>query len=85
MFFPPRLKKVRAVKPHRLHLSYADGVSGEIDFSRYLSGEVFKPLKDWNYFKRVRRYVLFDTIHWPNGADIAPETLYKLTKKAAAR
>jgi hypothetical protein len=58
-------------------LSFADGVEGEVDLSRYLGyGPVFKPLADEEFFRQLR--VEAGTIAWPNGADIAPERLYEL-------
>jgi hypothetical protein len=38
---------------------------------------VFEPLADPAYFARVRLEPGAETISWPNGADIAPETLYE--------
>lgn len=46
-----------------------------IDFENWLHGPVFEPLKSPEYFKR---FILDGwTVAWPNGADIAPETLYE--------
>lgn len=57
-------------------VSFDDGVEGEIDFSDYLSrGPVFEPLKDKALFAKAT--VEGGTIGWPNGADVAPETLYE--------
>jgi hypothetical protein len=58
------------------YIMFDDGVDGEIDLSVYLSrGPVFEPLKDKLLFSRAT--VKGGTIGWPNGADIAPETLYE--------
>ncbi len=58
------------------HIRFDDGVEGEIDFSDYLSrGPIFEALKDKALFSKAK--VEGGTIGWPNGADVAPETLYE--------
>jgi hypothetical protein len=37
---------------------------------------VFEPLADAAYFRQVRLDEELGTVVWPNGADIAPETLH---------
>jgi len=37
---------------------------------------IFKQLTDINFFKKVKFNAESDTIAWPNGLDIAPESLY---------
>jgi len=63
---------------HRLRLDFDDGSSGEIDFSDEEWQGVFAPLADPNYFGAVELDEELGTIVWPNGADIAPETLRRL-------
>jgi hypothetical protein len=66
------------------HVVFDDGTSGDIDFSEYVGrGPVFEPLRDTAFFKKAR--VEGGTISWPNGADIASETLYeKISRQQAA-
>jgi len=59
----------------RIHLTFNDRSSKTIDFARWLKGPVFAPLKRAGYFKRF--FLDGGTVVWPNGADIAPETLYE--------
>jgi hypothetical protein len=59
---------------HRLWLEFNDSSEKIVDFRRWLQGPVFEPLRDPSYF---RQFVIDGgTVAWPNGADIAPETLY---------
>jgi hypothetical protein len=69
---------VQYLGDHRLRLRFEDGASGELDLSREEWKGVFAPLADPDYFKKVELDEELGTIVWPNGADIAPETLYRL-------
>jgi Protein of unknown function (DUF2442) len=70
----PRVRSAEYRGGFRLHLTFHDGTAGTVDFRRWLRGEVFEPLKDPAYFQQF--FVDVETVAWPNGADIAPETLY---------
>jgi hypothetical protein len=61
---------------HRLRLGFEDGGEGEVDLSGWCWHGVFEPLADPNYFRQVKLDQELGTIVWPNGADIAPETLH---------
>jgi len=68
-----RVVSAKYVRAHQLRIEFSDGAEKTIDFSRWLHGEVFQPLADKREFKRF--FVAGGTVCWPNGADIAPETL----------
>jgi hypothetical protein len=60
---------------YRIRLIFNDGSQKTVDFGQWLNGPVFEPLKDEAYFRRF--FIEGGTVAWPNGADIAPETLYE--------
>ena len=62
---------------YTLSLSFSDGLTGEIDYWQWMEQyPFFAPLKDPEYF---RRFALDGwTVIWPNGADIAAETLHRV-------
>ena len=68
-------------KDYVFHVEFDDGVAGDIDFHEYINkGPIFKPLKTKEFFMKeffIRAAIEGGTITWPNGADIAPETLYE--------
>jgi len=61
------------VSAHRLRLRFSDGEERTVDFSQWLHGDVFEPLRSIRYFRKF--FISGGTMCWPNGADVAPETL----------
>ena len=59
----------------RIHLVFNDQSESTVDFEQWFDGPVFEPLKKTSYFRKF--FLDGGTVVWPNGADIAPETLYE--------
>ena len=68
----------RALDGYTVRLEFNDGAIKDVDLSGELYGEVFEPLKDFGFFRRVAVNPETGTIEWPNGADFAPEFLYDI-------
>jgi len=73
------------ISGYTYHVTFDDGLNGDVDFSEYpQKGPVFAPFKDPGFFRCA--FVEGGTIAWPNGADIAPESLYeKILQKERSR
>ncbi len=74
---------VTYLEDYKLRLEFSDGVIKDVDLKDELYGEVFEPLKDIEFFKQAAVNFDTNTIEWPNGADFAPEFLYKIGERVA--
>ncbi len=63
----------KADEDFSLDLKFSDEKRKRFDATPYLDYEVFKPLKDLNYFKQIK--IAFGTVQWTDEQDISPETL----------
>jgi len=68
--------EARYVRDYVVWLRFRDGTAGEIDLESVLRGPIFQPLKDLAVFRQFFIHPEFDTLAWPNGADVAPEFLH---------
>jgi hypothetical protein len=66
-----------------IEVEFNDGIKKVIDFKQFFKGPIFEPLNDEAYFKKF--YIEGWTIAWPNGADVAPETLYSCEEVSARK
>ncbi|MCK4564624.1 MAG: DUF2442 domain-containing protein [Verrucomicrobia bacterium] len=72
--------KAEYIGGYALHLTFNNGVSGDIDLEDELYGEMFAPLRNIEKFKEFRVDEEIDTVVWGNGADFAPEFFYDKMK-----
>ena len=71
-----RIVEVKPVSGYILEVEFSDGIAGSINLSNRLFGEMFEPLRDQTLFNQVQ-IDEFGAITWPNGADLAPDALYR--------
>ena len=72
------IKQAKHIKDYELEITFEDGVRKKVNLQPYLEGEIFQPLKNLDYFKKVKVSPDIDTIYWDNGADLSPEFLYQI-------
>lgn len=72
---------VRHLQDYQLEVVFNDGSVRRVDLEKELYGEVFEPLKDKDFFRKVQLNAETGTIEWPNGADFAPECLHELGRE----
>jgi hypothetical protein len=70
-----RVVKLARLSKYRLRVEFDDGVSGTIDLSGELDGEVFQPLRGEAVFRQVT-VDEFGAVCWPNGPDLAPDAMH---------
>ena len=69
---------------YRIRLRFEDGTVGIVDLEDRLWGPMFESLMDPVVFRRVRVDPQAGTITRPNGADLAPDTLYREASRPTA-
>lgn len=80
-----RIEAASLAGPHSLMLRFSDGATRRVNLQAHLTGPVFAPLLDPEYFSRVVLDPVCGTVVWPNGADFAPEFLRELPVERVIR
>lgn len=80
-----RVVAVEIAGPHALDVRFKDGTRKRVDLLPLLEGPIFDPLRDPTFFAQVLLDPVAGTVVWPNGADVAPETLYGMADQGTAR
>jgi hypothetical protein len=75
MNYLPEINKAKRVRGFIVAMRFNDGTEKQVDISQWFKGPVFKALKDPKFFTKF--FIEGGTLAWPNGVDIAPETLYE--------
>jgi hypothetical protein len=70
----PAVCKVTANKDFSLSIVLDNGEERLLDMKPYLDFGVFRKLRDYKRFERVR--IAFDTVEWDDGVDLDPEFIY---------
>jgi len=73
----PDITKAIVVRHGALELTFADGLSGEVEVLDRMNGPVFESARSVEGFAKVSVDQETGTVVWPGGADLAPDTLYE--------
>jgi hypothetical protein len=76
---------IEVIGDHRLRVTFGDGLVGDIDFTGRNCHGVSEPLADPTFFAQARFDPEIRTVAWPNGYDMAPETLYERASEHPVR
>lgn len=76
----PSVIRVVPTDDYLLSIDFDNGEHGTLDMKPFLDFGVFRRLKDFTVFNRVR--VAFDTIEWDSGIDLDPEFVYSKCMRA---
>jgi hypothetical protein len=79
----PDISAVSVVRHRVLRLTFADGLTGEVDVLGRMHGPVFERAVTPTGFDEVAVDSESGTAVWSGGADLAPDTLYQRIRTRA--
>ena len=69
--------ELKYIEGYILEIIFENGVKGKVDLKHYITkGGIYSRFADLEYFKQVSINRELGVLCWPEGVDIAPETLY---------
>ena len=71
-----KVTEAKYIDGYKIELVFNDGLKGIADLKDSIKGLVFKPLNNFEYFKKFTKNRW--TIEWDCDADFAPEYLHHL-------
>ncbi|MBM2813889.1 MAG: hypothetical protein HW421_651 [Ignavibacteria bacterium] len=74
----PRVKEVTPNPDFTLKIEFTNDEIRVFDVKPYLETGIFKELKDYHKFKKVKPFL--GSIQWNGGQDLCPDTLYLESK-----
>ena len=72
------VQKAEYLEDFKIKITFDNHQIKIVDLAGFIEGAIFEPLKDIDYFKKVKIDKEIDTICWENGADFSPEFLYEI-------
>ncbi|MCL4395917.1 MAG: DUF2442 domain-containing protein [Chloroflexi bacterium] len=71
------VRNAQIVSGYNVHVTFTDGTERDIDLEPLLWGPVFAPIRsDPAVFASIFVDPIGQTLAWPGGVDLAPESLY---------
>ena len=74
---------VQSAGPRQLKVRFSDGLTGTIRIDPAYCTDAFSPLADDTLLAQAG--IAHGAIVWPNGLDLAPDTMYRAIKDSPAR
>jgi hypothetical protein len=69
------LTKVKVKDNYLVHLTFLDGLEGDVDFSEYVGKGVFSKWLDYQHF-RTAEIGAYGELVWDGELDFCPDSLY---------
>jgi hypothetical protein len=79
----PDITEATVIRHGVLRLTFADGITGEVEVLARMRGPVFAAARTRDGFAAVSVDGETGTVVWPGGADLAPDTLYERVRTGA--